>query len=133
MPGQAGAGDDHRLGHRPSLQAGDRAPTRCGDGNFLGALLGLGTVSEQDLYAALDWLLSQQPRIERELARKHLNQGTLVLYDVTSSYFEGRTCPLAQYGYSRDGKRDKLQILLDRKSTRLNSSHRSLSRMPSSA
>ena len=77
----------------------------------LGPLLGLGTVSEQDLYAALDWLVSQQPQIEQRLARKHLSQGTLVLYDVTSTYFEGRTCPLARRGYSRDGKRDKLQIL----------------------
>jgi hypothetical protein len=77
----------------------------------LGALLGLGTVSEQDLYTALDWLVSQQPHIEQRLARKHLRNGTLVLYDVTSTYFEGRTCPLARRGYSRDGKRDKLQIL----------------------
>jgi transposase len=77
----------------------------------LGALLGLTTVSEQDLYSALDWLVSQQPRIEQRLARKHLSQGTLVLYDITSTYFEGRTCPLARRGYSRDGKRDKLQIL----------------------
>ena len=77
----------------------------------LGPLLGLGTVSEQDLYAALDWLVSQQPHIEQRLARKHLRQGTLVLYDVTSTYFEGRTCPLARRGYSRDGQRDKLQIL----------------------
>ena len=77
----------------------------------LGALLGLTTVSEQDLYGALDWLLSRQAHIEQRLARKHLSQGTLVLYDVTSTYFEGRTCPLARRGYSRDGKRDKLQIL----------------------
>jgi hypothetical protein len=77
----------------------------------LGALLGLTTVSEQDLYGALDWLLSRQPHIEQRLARKHLSQGTLVLYDVTSTYFEGRTCPLARRGYSRDGKRNKLQIL----------------------
>lgn len=77
----------------------------------LGALLGLTTVSEQDLYGALDWLLSRQAHIEQRLARKHLSQETLVLYDVTSTYFEGRTCPLARRGYSRDGKRDKLQIL----------------------
>ncbi|HET7882864.1 MAG TPA: IS1634 family transposase [Acetobacteraceae bacterium] len=77
----------------------------------LGALLGLGTVSEQDLYTALDWLLSQQARIEQRLALQHLSHGTLVLYDVTSTYFEGRTCPLARRGYSRDGKRDKLQII----------------------
>jgi transposase len=77
----------------------------------LGPLLELGTVSEQELYAALDWLLSQQPRIEHRLAQRHLSQGTLVLYDVSSTYFEGRTCPLARRGYSRDGKRDKLQII----------------------
>ena len=77
----------------------------------LGALLGLAAVSEQDLCRALDWLISRQPHIEQRLARKHLSQGTLVLYDVTSTYFEGRTCPLARRGYSRDGKRDKLQIL----------------------
>ncbi len=77
----------------------------------LGALLGLGTVSEQELYSALDWLLSQQARIEQRLAWQHLNRGTLVLYDVTSTYFEGRTCPLARRGYSRDGKRNKLQIV----------------------
>jgi hypothetical protein len=77
----------------------------------LGSLLALGTVSEQELYAALDWLLSQQSRIESRLAQRHLNQGTLVLYDVSSTWFEGRTCPLARRGYSRDGKRDKLQII----------------------
>jgi len=77
----------------------------------LGALLGLGAVSEQELYVALDWLLSRQARIEQRLARRHLSQGTLVLYDVSSTYFEGRTCPLARRGFSRDGKRDKLQIV----------------------
>lgn len=77
----------------------------------LGALLQLGAVDEQDLYAALDWLLVQQPRIEQHLAARHLRGGTLVLYDVSSTYFECRTCPLARYGYSRDGKRDKLQIV----------------------
>ncbi len=77
----------------------------------LGPLLELDMVSEQELYAALDWLLSQQSRIERRLAQRHLSRGTLVLYDVSSTYFEGRTCPLARRGYSRDGKRDKLQIV----------------------
>ncbi len=77
----------------------------------LGPRLDLGTVSEQELYAALDWLLSQQSRLERRLAQRHLSQGTLVLYDVSSTYFEGRTCPLARRGYSRDGKRDKPQIV----------------------
>jgi hypothetical protein len=77
----------------------------------LGALLGLGNVTEQELYGALDWLLGQQSRIEHRLAAKHLRNGTLVLYDVTSTYFEGRTCPLARYGYSRDGRRDRRQIV----------------------
>lgn len=77
----------------------------------LGQVLGLGSVDEQELYEALDWLLTQQERIERTLARRHLQNGTLVLYDVTSTYFEGRTCPLAKLGYSRDGKRGKLQIV----------------------
>jgi Transposase DDE domain len=77
----------------------------------LGQLLELGNVDEQELYQALDWLVGQQERIERALARRHLRHGTLVLYDVTSTYFEGRTCPLAKLGYSRDGKRHKLQIV----------------------
>jgi hypothetical protein len=77
----------------------------------LGQVLELGAVNEQELYEALDWLLGQQERIEQALARRHLRNGTLVLYDVTSTYFEGRTCPLARLGYSRDGKRNKLQIV----------------------
>lgn len=78
----------------------------------LGQVLKLGTVvDERELYAALDWLLGQQQRIEEVLARRHLENGTLVLYDVTSTYFEGRTCPLARLGFSRDGKRGKLQIV----------------------
>jgi transposase len=76
----------------------------------LGPVLKLGTVDEQELYAALDWLIEQQERIEKSLARRHLKNGMLVLYDVSSTYFEGRTCPLAQYGRSRDGK-GKLQII----------------------
>jgi hypothetical protein len=77
----------------------------------LGQVLDLGMVDEQELYEALDWLVGQQERIERTLARRHLEHGTLVLYDVTSTYFEGRTCPLAKRGYGRDGKRNKLQIV----------------------
>jgi hypothetical protein len=78
----------------------------------LGQVLELGTVDEQQLYEALDWLIGQQERIEQALARRHLQNGTLVLYDVTSTYFEGRTCPLAKLGYGRDGKRGKLQIVI---------------------
>ena len=78
----------------------------------LGQMLDLGEVNERDLYATLDWLLAQQQRIEKSLARRHLHDGTLVLYDVTSTYFEGRTCPLAKLGHSRDRKRGKLQIMI---------------------
>lgn len=77
----------------------------------LGVTLGLGTVREHEVYAALDWLLERQARIENGLARRHLKDGVLVLYDVSSSYFEGRCCPLAQYGYSRDHRGDRPQIV----------------------
>jgi Transposase DDE domain len=77
----------------------------------LGQQLGLGMVDEDELYTALDWLAVRQPAIERALANNHLTGGTLVLYDVSSSYMEGRCCPLAQYGYNRDRKRGKLQIV----------------------
>ena len=61
--------------------------------------------NESELYAAMDWLLRRQGTIEKKLATRHLSVGGLVLYDLTSSYFEGTTCPLAKRGYSRDGKR----------------------------
>jgi hypothetical protein len=77
----------------------------------LGAVLGLGAVDEDELYRALDLLGEAQPRIEAALARRHLQDGALVLYDLTSSYLEGRCCELGRFGYSRDGKRDKLQIV----------------------
>jgi transposase len=77
----------------------------------LGEVLGLGEVDEDELYAALDWLLERQPSIEATLAKRHLTNGTLVLYDVSSSYMEGRCCPLAKRGYSRDGKKGTLQIV----------------------
>ena len=77
----------------------------------LGEVLGLRTVAEREVYAALDWLVAQQPRIEAGLAQRHLKDGTLVLYDVSSSYFEGRKCPLAQLGYSRDHRSDRPQIV----------------------
>jgi len=77
----------------------------------LSELLDVQNADEDDLYAAMDWLLPRQPRIEKRLAAQHLCAGTLVLYDVTSTYFEGRKCPLAKRGYSRDGKSDKLQIV----------------------
>jgi transposase len=77
----------------------------------LGEALGLGEVGDAELYAALDWLLERQAAIETALARRHLQNGTLVLYDVSSSYMEGRCCPLAKRGYSRDGKKGTLQIV----------------------
>jgi hypothetical protein len=77
----------------------------------LGAVLELGAVDEQALYEALDWLMGRQERVEAELARRHLKNGMLVLYDVTSTYFEGRTCELARFGYNRDGKAGKLQLV----------------------
>ena len=77
----------------------------------LGELLGLGAVNEDDLYEAMDWLGDRQAMVENGLAARHLEAGTLVLYDLTSTYFEGRHCPLAKYGYSRDERRSNLQIV----------------------
>jgi Transposase DDE domain len=73
--------------------------------------LDLAGADEDELYAALDWLAERQEGIERRLARRHLASGELALYDLSSSYFEGRTCPLAALGYSRDGRRGTLQIV----------------------
>ena len=67
-------------------------------------------IDEYDLYRAMDWLLERQPSIEKRLAKRHLEDGTLVLYDLTSTYFEGKTCPLAKRGHNRDKKKGKLQI-----------------------
>jgi transposase len=77
----------------------------------LGAIMGLGAVDEDELYTALDWLAERQAAVEAALARRHLSGGTLVLYDVSSSYVEGRCCELASRGYNRDGKKGKLQIV----------------------
>ena len=77
----------------------------------LGEVLGLSEVDEDELYTALDWLLERQNAIEATLAKRHLTHGTLVLYDVSSSYMEGRRCPLAKRGYSRDGRKGTLQIV----------------------
>lgn len=74
-------------------------------------LVGLGdSVSEDDIYEAMDWLLAGQDRIEKKLAARHLTDGGLMLYDLSSSYFEGTKCPLAKLGYNRDKKKGKLQI-----------------------
>jgi hypothetical protein len=79
--------------------------------NSLGVTLGLGEVKAKEVYAALDWLGMAQSSIEDALARRHLCDGTLVLYDVSSSYVEGRCCELANFGHSRDSRRDKMQIV----------------------
>jgi hypothetical protein len=77
----------------------------------LGATLGLGRVTAKEVYATLDWLGAAQPAIETTLARRHLTDGTLVLYDVSSSHVEGRCCELARFGHPRNGRRDKMQIV----------------------
>lgn len=77
----------------------------------LGEQLQVGALNEDDLYAAMDWLVARQASIEAVLARRHLRSGTLVLYDLTSTYFEGHHCPLARYGYSRDERRSNPQIV----------------------
>lgn len=78
----------------------------------LSELVGCEDADEDDCYAAMDWLLDRQVAIEDALAKRHLSDGALVLYDVTSTYFEGRTCSLAKRGHSRDGRSDKLQIVI---------------------
>src|SRR5919197_1592118 len=78
----------------------------------LGAVLHVEAADADALYSAMDWLLHRQPRIEAALAARHLAEGTLVLCDLTSTYCEGRTCPLAQFGHSRDGKKGKVQIVV---------------------
>jgi hypothetical protein len=70
----------------------------------------VGDATEDDLYSALDWLAERQPHIEKKLAARHLQEGGLVLYDLSSSYFEGTKCPLAALGHNRDGKKGKLQV-----------------------
>jgi transposase len=77
----------------------------------LGELLHLDSLTEDELYQAMDWLLPQQARIEQALAKRHLAEGAMVLYDLTSTYFEGRHCPLGKLGHSRDDQKGKLQIV----------------------
>ncbi len=86
------------------------ATTRRWTQSTLAASLGVADATEDQLYAAMDWLLARQPAIEARLAARHLEPGGLVLYDLTSSYMEGRHCPLAKIGHSRDGKPGTLQI-----------------------
>jgi hypothetical protein len=80
------------------------ATTRLWHTTTLAEELDLATDTEDDLYQAMDWLLAQKPRVERKLAERHLQDGSLVLHDVSSSYYEGHTCPLARLGHNRDGK-----------------------------
>jgi hypothetical protein len=77
----------------------------------LGEVLGLSSCDEDDLYDAMDWLLPRQQQIQDALAARHLADGVLVLYDVSSAAFEGRTCPLGEIGHARDGVRGRLQIV----------------------
>jgi len=77
----------------------------------LGEILALETVDEDELYEAMDALYAQQQGLENALAKRHLTEGAIALFDVSSTYFEGRSCPLAKIGYSRDGKRNSLQIV----------------------
>jgi Transposase DDE domain len=84
--------------------------TRAWTDTTLGEDLGVADADEDELYAAMDWLSERQEAIEKRLAKRHLTSGGLVLFDLTSSYFEGVTCPLARIGYSRDGKRGTLQV-----------------------
>ncbi|UCH26693.1 MAG: IS1634 family transposase [Trueperaceae bacterium] len=86
------------------------ATTRAWHSTTLAELMGVADADEEELYAALDWLVEGQKRIEKKLAARHLQEGSLVLFDLSSSYFEGKKCPLAAYGYNRDGKRGKLQV-----------------------
>ncbi len=86
------------------------ATTRLWHTSTLAQEFGVVDATEDDLYAAMDWLLAGQDRIQKKLAARHLQEDSLVFYDLSSSYFEGSHCPLAQLGYSRDGKRGTLQV-----------------------
>ncbi len=99
-----------RLLHPGSKLATARGLAAATARDSLADTLALGDVNEDDLYAAMDWLLNRQDRIERGLAQRHLQDGALVLYDLTSVYLEGQACPLARRGYLREGKKGKLQI-----------------------
>ena len=86
------------------------ATTRWWHTTTLAEDFGVADASEDDLYGAMDWLLARQDRVQKKLAARHLHEGGLVLYDLSSSYFEGSSCPLAKLGYSRDGKKGLLQV-----------------------
>ena len=87
------------------------ATTRLWHATTLGEELSLEDTDEDDLYEGMDWLLQRQDRIERKLAKRHLAEGDHVLYDVSSSYYEGHTCSLMQFGHNRDGRRDRPMVV----------------------
>jgi Transposase DDE domain len=95
-------------GSKLALARGLRAETAT---STLGQVMGVSGCDEDDLYAAMDWVLARKDAIENALAARHLNNGTLVLYDVSSAAFEGRTCPLGAIGHPRDGVKGRLQIV----------------------
>ena len=120
-----GLGFDELLGSRPTRERqlvkamiaarvlepqSKLATTRTWETTTLPAELGVTDATEDELYNAMDWLLERQDRIEQRLAARHLDEQSLVLYDLSSTYFEGKTCPLAALGYNRDGKAGKLQV-----------------------
>lgn len=84
--------------------------TRWWDDSTIPRLMNIEGTDEDDIYEAMDWLLKKQNRIEQKLAARHLSEGDMVMYDLTSSYFEGTKCPLAKLGYNRDKKNGKLQV-----------------------
>jgi len=101
----------HRILEPGSKLAAARALDAETRHSTLGEELRLNAVDEDELYEAMDWLLARQQQIESALAKRHLSEGTLVLYDVSSTYFEGHSCPLAKYGHSRDERRNNPQIV----------------------
>ena len=104
-------GNDRRASPEPWLEAGDGSGEGAADAKqFVGELLGLDDVEESALYNAMDWRVERQSAIEEKLAKRHPHEGTLVLYDLSSSSYAGRCCPPAQQGYSRERKRGFPQI-----------------------
>ncbi|MBO0884193.1 MAG: IS1634 family transposase, partial [Mycobacterium sp.] len=95
-------------GSKLAIARGLRAKTAT---SSLGQVLGVTGCDEDDLYEAMDWVLKRKDEIENSLAARHLTNGTLVLYDVSSAAFEGRTCPLGKIGHARDGVKGRLQIV----------------------
>jgi len=86
------------------------ATTRWWHNTSLPKQLAIEDATENELYKSMDWLFKRQKRIQKKLAKRHLSEGSTVLYDLSSSYFEGEKCPLAQRGYNRDKKKGKLQV-----------------------